>query len=114
DNGQEDIAFYSRIHKEFSDRIFIKTYIRIVYSDALPLEKFQMGFVTPLEILADFRVNDFVSVEAYRTLSTRFSNEIISEENPNRKLPHYFPEWLDCTNHQAVIEAPLMTAEVQA
>src|SRR5690606_1008030 len=111
---QEDIEFYSRVHKEFNDRIFIKTYIRILYSDSLPLEKFQMGFVTPLEILADFRINDFVSIEAYKTLSTKLSEEIVSEENPDRKNPHYFPKWLDCRNHQAAIEAPLMTAEVQA
>lgn len=113
DNGERDIKFYEEIAKEYKDRLMtINTYIRIVYSEpykVLPLAEGQKGFVSPLELLADLTVNQFVRIDQYYPLAEELSKEIIAAKKVVTKAPHYFPDWLTCKNFEPGDYKALMT-----
>jgi hypothetical protein len=112
DNGEKDISSYSKIEKEFENRLTFKTYIRTVYSTpetTLPLEKNQIAFISPLEILTDLALNNFLNMEDYFNFAESFSQQILDEPRTYGIGPQYFPSWLNCKNMNFSIYPQLMT-----
>lgn len=117
DNGERDILFYDQIAQEFKDRLTsINTYIRIVYSEpykVLPLAENQKGFVSPLELLADLTVSNFIKVERYYEIAGKQSQEILVAEKTDSKSPQYFPSWLTCKGFDPGSYEELMTPIIE-
>ncbi len=117
DNGEEDIRFYDAIQKEYADRIDIVTYIRIVYAkpeDVLQLTPSQLGFVSPLEILADLASQGLIPLENYYETAEKIAQEVISAQRVDSKDPQYFPHWLNCTGFEIEVSQLFLTPIIEA
>lgn len=112
DNGEQDIEFYHRIYQEFRSHLPIITYVRMLYAEphkVLPLAEEQLGFVSPLEILADLTINGFVSFKRYIEVAEKLAHEIHLSRREASKDPHYFPKWLNCKGYEPVVPDNLRT-----
>jgi phosphatidate phosphatase APP1 len=122
DNSEADAATYSQIAKEFKD-IKIYTFIRQAYSvsaqedDELgqPLEKDQIGFVSPLEVLLELESRDVFKAEqseAIKNLTLDFARKIIASPMDQMFGELAFPIWVNCSDFkwQWTVETELLEA----
>lgn len=116
DNAERDITFYRKVEKEFESRVYFKTYIRIAYSlpdETLPLEDTQVGFVSPLEVMANLTLSGFFSFTDYFELGDKLAKEMVLEKNVSSTRPQYFPEWLNCKSMKFSYYPDLMSDSIK-
>lgn len=111
DNGERDPAIYNAITQEFP-QIQQITFIRQAYytlkdlNDDLgtPLQKGQIGFVSPVEISLELLQRGILSSEQVDIIENSFVVDTMNsqdhEDNFSRDGILSFPRWIDCREYQ--------------